>query len=345
MKNRIFLASLFLLVNMETLTCNDIGTKTTDQQNKTGVELLLEQYDWNYFWSEFTLDLSTIIACEFKNVNESIIGVAATSIEPLYLVDAGTSNSKMMTLGVEIGSYLPEQQGTSTVSGGVYVNIFKFPLMNMLLKNTTKGMFDWEKGYPQLVYAGQTDPKKWNDILAFSMIPERGIFATTFGAIAGAASCAANEPLDLLSGSTKRQSASAESLREVVDSLYYSAGCLGSVPTGTMSTSDSPIANAILTATSVMQDVHSHKGMTADLFAAHSVKSTLNGYSKKVLCERLPILSMPLTQYTVQLLSPTVSGAHEIGVSDMTYAFKNYKGEANKSVMIIFSKRNDYMSF
>jgi len=321
-----------------------VDADATDGQIKTGTELLLKQYNWNVFWKEFSISASDWVMCKTKDPKKGMFGMAATMIEPLYLIDVTQKNNKIASLGLTIGKARPDKNGDMIGNGGVYVNVFKFPLMHMILKKTTKGLFAFENDYPKLVYLGILDPKKWNDILAFSLIPERGLFETVFGALAGAASCVANSTFALLPASYKRDSDVGKQLRTIMDSAYYSMGCVGNIPTGTISTHENPIITAKLVAGSVLSDMHSNKGVVATLNTKHRIRSVLNGYTKDILCRGVKNPLMPVSQYTMQLLYPTVGKTNELGISPMNYAFKG-KGKADKTVIMVVNQRKDYAAF
>jgi len=338
-----FFLILFLTLKLYADGGGMVDAKATDEQVKTGIELLLSQYDWNVFWKEFTISASEWVMCKTDDPKKGMFGMAATMIEPLYLVDVTTINNKVSSLGLTIGKFRPDKSGNSKGNGGVYVNVFKFPLMHMILKKTTKGMFAFENDYAKLVYLGVLDPKKWNDILAFSLIPERGLFETVSGALAGAASCVANSTFALLPSNYKRNSEVGKQLKTIIDSAYFSMGCVGNIPTGTISTHENPIITAKLVTGSVLADMHSNKGVVATLNTKHRIRSTLNGYSKDILCRGKKNPIMPVSQYTMQLLYPTIGPSNELGINPMNYAFKN-KGSGN-TVILVVNQRKDYAAF
>jgi len=331
----------------------------SDKNMKSGLELLLTQYDWTVFWKEFTIS-GHLQWCGIdpKDLSKGMFGVRAGLIEPLYLVDVTTKNNKVQSLNVQIGRERLDKSGKTRKEGGSYINIIKFPLMHQLFKNTNdNGVFAFEKGGLKITYLGAMDPKKWNDIMATSMIPERGIFFNLIGVLAGAGSCLANEALDLLSPSMKRGS-TGKPLRDIIDSLYYSVGCVGNILPGTINSHPDPLLSSIATLMSVMSDVHSLKGAvnSANVSSSnsngslpsysvgmpkHRVKSVLNGHTNDIYCAGVQNPIIPLTQYNIQLLYPTVKKATELGVSPVSYSFHAKDGSTN-TIMYVINQRRDY---
>lgn len=342
MKKFNFLFILFLLLGTLESFADELDI--SEEQSKNGIDLLVSSYDWDVFWREvgFFGD-APLVLCDTSDPSKSAFVFPMTLIEPLYLMESTIHANKINILGANIGRFAPETAGTNTEGGGTYVNVVKLPIMHLLLASSSiNGLFTFEEGAPMLTYIGLLDPKKWWDVLAIAMAPERYIFATVPGALAGLASCAAVTALDVLPASVVRNSAAGESLRGIIDSLYFSAGCNGAMPVGTISAHDSPIINAIIVGLSVMSDVHSHKGVAVDVFAAHTVLSTLNGYDEKIICKPVNNPALPITMYTLQVLSPIASKNHELGVNATNYAFKNPTGKADVLTMMVLSKRRDY---
>lgn len=317
---------------------------TVSDNLKSGVELMLTEYNFENFWETFSISGSEWVVCKTTDLNKGMFGMAARMSQPIYIGDVSNVNNKVASLGIEIGKERLDKTGELT-EGGAYANIFKMPLMGILLKKTTKGLFAFDSSVPKIVYLGITDVKKWNDPLALSMAPERSMFLNVRGAIAGAFSCASSELYGALSESYRRESSAGKRLGSVIDANYYTMGCLGSIPVGTISKHPAPIAAGKLIMASILSDLHSKKGMAVSFGVKHRTRNALNGYSEDILCkgdETNPIL--PLTQYTSQLIYPTTGEVLEMGVSPLEYAFKG-KGEADKTMIFIINERRDYAAF
>lgn len=320
------------------------SSSVTDNDLKNGFELALQEYPYGDFWEGFYISPSEWYSCATSDPKKGLFGMKATMIEPLYLVDVTNKNNEVKSLGLKLGTFRPDKSGLLNNDGGTYVNIFKIPLFHMLLKNTTNGLFAFEKGNAKLVYLGMIDPKKWNDILAFSLIPERGLFETVSGALAGAASCLANSTYDMLDEKDKFNTTVGKELRAIIDAAYFSAGCIGNIPTGTISTHENPLMTAKLVTASVLSDMHSHKGAVASLEVKHRVRSVLNGYQKDILCRgEGKNLIVPLSQYSMVVIYPTTGQSKEIGISPMEYAFRN-RGSGN-TVMLMINQKKEYVAF
>ena len=203
----------------------------------------------------------------------------------------------------------------------------------------------YEHSDPYPAYIGNIDPKKWWDVLAATMVPERTIFGSIIGNISAGASCPLYEALDMLPGYYKRGDSAGEKIRSMIDSLYYGVGCLGPVPVGTISVHDDPIATAILSSMSVFSDLFTAKGVGTYFAVTHTTKNSLNGFDKDILCHPIRNPLIPMTQYTVQLLYPTVSKTHELGVNPLKYAYQNARGMGNTTVVLVINKRRDYAAF
>ena len=80
--------------------------------------------------------------------------------------------------------------------------------------------------------------------------------------------------------------------------------------------------SAILMTGSVLSDMHSNKGAVGVLDVKHTTLNTLNGYDEKLWCENVKNPLFPYTQYTAQLVYPTVGKAQELGVSPFMIKFE-----------------------
>ena len=260
----------------------------TDEEKSDGMTLLLKQYDWATMWKEF-MPLGTIKTCIRKGKNSSkkgMLGVKFTLSEPLYLIDMTTSSNYMQSVGLSIGPDRPDKTGLSLEDGDVYINVFKFPIMGMLLKGVKDAsFFAFDDSNPTPVYFGSIDPKKWNDILSFSLIPEKGIYASIIGNVAAGLTCPLFEIMDKLPASSMRKEGGiGYGLREIVDPYYYAVGCLGPAPTGTITVHPNPVSTGILATKSVFDDLFSHKGAGLDMRIAHTTKNALNGANDNIFC-------------------------------------------------------------
>lgn len=342
MKLKLILSILLIIKAVSGAQELKIGSSVSSEDMKTGIELVLAQYEWANMWEEMTMS-ADIVTCKPKTTHTGMIGVAATIIEPLYLVDMTTTKGSIPVLGMQITKSRPDKSGNATEDGGAYVHSFFFPIMNKLLSGVDSGgVLVFEKGVPRLAYMGEIDPKKWNDFIASYLAPERTMFANVVAALGSVASCFANSTLDKLPSSWKREGKIGRTARSVIDSMYFSVGCLGPVPMGTISVHPSPFATAILSNVSVLSDMHSGKGIVSTVKVPHVVKSVLNGYSKKILCSPQDGTIIPMTQYTTQVLYPTISKTHELGVSAAEYAFKGKGGLESKNVIMVINQRRDY---
>jgi len=319
------------------------GDVINQAKAKSGIELFLENYDWNNIWKELTIT-PKITTCKVKKLTEGLVSpMVVTLSEPLYIAEATIKKGQVKTFQMNISSD-PSETGTNNDDGGIYINVFKFPLMHMLLKNTTKGLLVFEKGYIKITYLGVFDPKKWNNSLALSMNPERMMTDTVKAALASVASCGAFSAYNLLSPQSKRKGKIARYLKATIDTFYYSDGCLGTVPVGTSTTHQVPIANAILGISSVFSDMFSKRGVVNSLDAKHTTQNILNGYSKEILCRPVFNPIFPKTQYSIQLIYPTVSPTEELGVPPAVYDFRG-SGAAYSLVVFAISQRRDYAAF
>lgn len=332
------------------------ASETGQQQN--GIVLLLQQYDWEDMWKQITFQ-GGLKFCYHKgpnSINEGLIGIKMTDAEPLYLGDATTSNDKVPSLGIKIEKWDPAATGFALSNfGGVYVHIFRIPLLHMLLKNTDlNGALVFSNGVPGPVYIGNLDFKKWNDIISLALIPERAIFGNIIGNLAAGASCPLYTALDSMPEYDQiNPHGFALSLKGPINLLYYGLGCVGPVPVGTLTENTASISNAILDSVSVLTDMYSKKGIGLSFDFYHTTVDSITHDNQDVWCNPLENPIMPMTQFTFQLLSPTVSKPHVLGVSPADYAF-HYVGitptkhvakivrNAAVSTIFIFTQRRDY---
>jgi len=312
-------------------------------KTKSGVELFFENYDWNGMWKEITAR-PKFITCKPKNINKGFVSFAEeTIIEPLYFVGVTIKRGEIKSFNVKLANS-PQKTGVGSDDGGVYVNIIKFPVMNLLLRNSTKGALVFEKGYIQPVYIGMFDPKKWDNIMASDMSPEKRIFSSLKAQLASVVSCMSYTTLDLLPRNMRAFSSISSKLKDVIDLFYFSDGCLGPLPAGTSTDHPDAISNGNLVASSVFLDMFTRKGVVADFKIRHTTKNILNHHSEKILCAPIFNPIFPQSAFTQQLLYPTVSKTHELGISPAQNNFHGV-GESEKLVFFIYSQRRNYAPF
>ncbi len=349
MKNKLLFTSLFTLLascSYGAVYTDKNGKSTsymTDAERRSGIQLMTTQYDWQKgFWEEMSVT-GKLHTCATKDPKKGMLGFDAYLKEPLYIADAVANNNEVPSLGIELGSWRPDKTGLLTKNSGMYINVFKFPVAGIVLKDKSGGIFTFEEGNPKIIYLAVIDPKKWWDILNFDLNPERGIFATVFGAVASAGSCVANTTLDKLSGHQKREGSAGKQLRSIIDGMYYSMGCSGSVPMGSIPTNEDPIMSAKLGFGHTLYEMHSKRGIVSALEVGHTTLNVLNGYDEDIRCRPSRRFVPPMTQYTLQLVSPTVGEDGELGISAIEHSFKNGVGNW-KRVIWIASQRRDYVA-
>ena len=340
MRGFIFLVAAFVFVSQVLATDMSLIQKA---KTKSGIELFFENYDWNGMWKELTAT-PKLITCKPKNIDKGFVSFAeATITEPLYLVSATIKKGEMKSYNMML-SDSPEKTGVGADDGGVYVNITKFPIMNLLLKNSTRGALAFEKGSIRPVYMGIFDPKKWDNIMARDMSPEKLIFSSLKAQLASVVSCISYSTLDLLPRSYRASGSVSSKLKDTIDLFYFSDGCLGPLPSGTSTTHPDAISNGNLVASSVFLDMFSRKGVVADFNIRHTTRNILNDHSKEILCAPMVNPTFPQSAFTQQLLYPTVSKTHELGVSPAQNNFHG-AGESDKLVYFIYSQRRNYAPF
>jgi hypothetical protein len=89
----------------------------------------------------------------------------------------------------------------------------------------------------------------------------------------------------------------------------------------------------------------SRKGVVADFSIRHTTRNVLNKYTKKILCAPVVNPIFPQTAFTWQLLYPTVSKTHELGISPVANDFHSAGGESDKLVYFIYNQRREYAPF
>ena len=128
----------------------DKKAQLSESEKKDGISLLLKNYQWSNMWKELTFK-NHIVICKHKGKNAAkrgMIGIEATAIEPLYLVDMTTEANEMKSIGLHLGSPRPDKTGDATDSGGTYIHVFKFPLFYTLFRENTDGMEFWHTSIP-----------------------------------------------------------------------------------------------------------------------------------------------------------------------------------------------------
>ncbi|MDD3834743.1 MAG: TraU family protein [Sulfurimonas sp.] len=330
---------LFLLAPLALTASNSVEAA----KGKSGIELFLQDYDWDSMWAEITMT-PEITVCKIRDTNDGLFSpYIATITEPLYLAGVSIVKGEIKAFSAKMASDAAKT-GTNTDDGGVYVNIIKFPLMNMILGNTSRGALAFDKSAIKPVYLGQFDPKKWDNVMALDLTPEKKLFASVSAQLASVVSCLASAALDLTTGQANRTSDSASILKDIVDNFFFATGCLGPIPTGTSTVHQDAIANGILAINSIFYDMFSRRGAVADLTAKHTTRNSLNNHTKDILCKEVISPFYPQSAYTAQLLFPTTGKKHELGVSPAQYNFYG-AGESEKSVFFVINQRRDYAAF
>jgi len=312
-------------------------------KGRSGMESFFIDYDWDNMWKEITIEVKLTI-CKVENLDDGLFSPYISTIsEPMYLAGVSIKKGEVKAFNMNLVESLNET-GTNKDDGGVYVSIIKFPIMDQILGNTTGGALVFDKGSIMPIYLGLFDPKKWDNILAADLTPEKAIFSSISAQLASVVSCVAYASLDLLPFAYRRSSATGRYLKDTSDVFYYSTGCIGPTPTGTSTVHQDPISNAILTINSVLYDMFLRKGVVANPFVKHLTRNILNNHSNKILCSGIYNPIMPQSMYSLQLLAPTVSKTHEFGVSPAQYNFHG-AGESSKGVFFIINQRRDYAAF
>jgi hypothetical protein len=311
--------------------------------SKSGIELFFENYDWGGMWKELTAE-PKLVTCKPKGLDKGFVSFSESTItEPLYLVSATIKKGEIKSYNLSL-SDSPDKTGVASDDGGVYVNITKFPIMNLLLKNSTRGALAFEKGSIKPVYIGMFDPKKWDNIMSRDMSPEKLIFSSLKAQLASVVSCIAYSTLDMLPRNKRASGSVSLKLKDTIDLFYFSDGCLGPLPAGTSTEHPDAISNGNLAASSVFLDMFSRKGVVSDFTIKHTTRNILNSHTKKILCEPVINPIFPQSAYTQQLLYPTVGKTHELGVSPAQNNFHG-AGESEKLVYFIYSQRRHYAPF
>ena len=247
------------------------------------------------------------------------IGIPLTFWEPLYLVDVTRHAYKLMGLGgISVGKESIKNRGTvSTVADGpnqhsfYQVHFYTYPIISFLELFTD--FVCAHKGELEMGYMTELDPLWNDDQLSLILNAEAGLFGNPLAQTACIADCAAS------------------SLGKPLDSLFWCAGCQGSLYpfTGTVADHVGAVQASSLLVHRILAKLHR--------------SFMLKGYENNEFCEAkyLPIIKKSL--YKTQLVYPipqTKGQCHPLGKTDIIWGSgKSYPHEGEDFVYLIWVKK------
>lgn len=208
-------------------------------------------------------------------------GVAVGFWEPALMVDITRTPYCMVNLGgISFATNYTKKGGPSTIDDQnrqsfYHIHIYKYPLLSWL--NILKDFMCLQKGSFSVAYMSEFDPTWDDDAMAMLINPDVNLFANLTAQASCAVDCA------------KAQ------IGFPIDSLYWCAGCHGSVfpLTGNVSGHVGEITNSKLLATRGLSKL-TRVGMLP----------RTSGMDLPVLCEPQPQFVLRKTQWKFQLVNP-----------------------------------------
>ena len=231
------------------------------------------------------------------------IGLAAGFWEPVRLVDVTKRPFCFPNLGgIELNPGVNIGTGTAPHSSkaGVaswHVHWYVYPIMYWLELLTD--FVCLENSSFDIAYMSELDPTWLDDSLSFILNPEATLFGTPVAQAACSADCVA------------------ASIGKPLDTLYWCAGCQGSMfpLTGHDGAHSTSVQSAMLM-------------VERFAFKMHREMLEWGTSGRKGLCSKYPMPNMKKSQYRAQLTVPTPSDCHAFGKSTTLY-------ESNKEVPVV----------
>jgi hypothetical protein len=341
----------------------------------------LKNTDWGYFYKEFELSftpglcgkgLDKAIGLKAKMVEP--IGYFETTRKPLYFpfadLDLGKGSYKNVVTAGSTRSSVREESGRDEFTNSHFIYA---PIMGMIFKKKIP-LFCFSNADLSMPFLSEFFPPYKKDVIFKNMIGPMATMFTPQGLMSTFLNCSATigmeaihggEPLNkgvliekqenIYSNSMDTDSLKAkgdEALKFIRNSMFYTVGCHGFAPVGGFIPAQDPNIDAELLLYSTLNLLH---GASSALPAPFLYKQTnfgmnggKNGQGLQVIdsmCAPQKYASAIESQYTTQLVYPTVGTPHELGAPPLQVSVASNVPGSKDSVVFLVWQRRDYFAF
>lgn len=301
------------------------------------LEDLARVIDGQYIWQNFKIE-PKVKWCKPKNALTKVPGIVAHIVEPNIIAEMTREYLRLEFLQLDLGGkfHFAQMGKVNENQGAAYSHMFRFPILGKILKKATNGFICFEQGSLAVLSLSEFDPSAWNSVLRLQVIPTLKMFLNPESVLYGVSSCVSGIALDHMSPDS-RVGDTGDSLRTIIDTVYYNVGCNGMKTVGAHITTNNPFSSA-LTVSMAQIDM-----LSADTyFLPQTVVSTLNGWNDELYCKpNIGLLPMINSQYQSQLLRPRMGKPFISSTTPAEWAsFKNDGTTQGNSVFFIWQKRD-----
>lgn len=273
--------------------------------------------DWSFFADSFEWK-TKLCSCEVGDTGLQKAGFELSLYEPIGLIDVTSTPWNFPSIGISLSNSLGRKQGTSrnSESGAEsfrYTHFVVYPIFSVINLLTDYICFE-RLSVLTFGFMAEINPAHNNDVLASFLNPHKLLFALA-------------SPACILD-------CAASTAYESMNSLFFCAGCWGSMSTNTGWTPGAqPVTEAGLLATRVLDNMHMSYALSKTSNATFATES-LNASLQNSMCKETYFPAVIKTQYRLQLAYPVTWDAKRIGAMRTDWA--DYKLGKDKSDDIAF---------
>jgi hypothetical protein len=356
----------------------DLSSLSGDQQTQLKAPLfnLFSSTDWGLFLKMFEIKLKVKFCGEGL---DKAIGFKARMIEPVGYFETTKRPLYFPFADLDLGGNIKKSghtRATITSEGGrdefVWSHFIYIPIMGMIFKKKIP-IFCFARGDLQLPLINEFLPMYSKDLMYKNMIAPMVVMFTPQGLLSTVLDCGATvinhemedfdsdmnlgsdgkvENIDVNKVSSEDLESKGEDyVKYVMNSMYFSVGCLGFTPVGGYIEAQDPGVDAELLLYQAINLLHGASSVMPAPFLYKQTNFTANLGSKNdiamydTMCEPKKYPMGIQTQYIPQRAYPTVGEAHAMGMTPIsTTTAANLPGSNDSFVFVVWELR-DYAAF
>lgn len=301
------------------------------------LEDLARVIDGQYIWRNFRIE-AKIKWCKPKDTFFKVPGIVAHIIEPSIIAETTREYLRLEFLQLDLGGRFNviKSGKLNEHQGAAYNHVFSFPILGKILKKATNGFICFEQGSLSVLGLSEFDPSSWNSILRLQIIPTLKMFMNPESVLYGVASCASGVALNGMSPNS-RVGDTGDSLRGVIDTIFYNNGCNGMKTVGAHTTTSNPLTTSLDISMAQLDMI------SADTYMLpQTVVSVMNNWDDDLYCRpKTGLYPMINSQFQSQLLRPRLGKPFITASTPAIWAsFKNDGTTQGNSVFFIWQKRD-----
>lgn len=273
--------------------------------------------DWAFFADTFEWKVK-FCSCEVGDTGLAQAGFELSLYEPIALIDVTATPWNFPSIGLSLDNSLGRKQGTTreSESGATafrYTHFIVYPIFSII--NLVNDYICFERlSALTFGFMAEVNPAHNNDSIAAFLNPHKLLFALASPAcIIDCATTTAHEPMN---------------------SMYFCAGCWGSMSTNTGWTNGAhPITEAGLLSARLLDNMHMTYALSKTSNATFSSLTT-NAKPQNSMCKETYFPLILKTQYRLQLAYPVTWDTKKIG--ELRTGWADFKLGKDKSEDIAF---------